>query len=124
MDPLRVKNLLIAAREAVEGAEIPDPLLYIAFLKAVDLLSDGAKAPDAEVQQRRTAETEATKENNSPVDLIATKLGFDVGTVRGVFDERDGVVHIIVPGQKRESTKRGATQQLALLTAAGIQGLS
>ena len=120
---MEVKDILRAAHEAVDAADVPDELRAAAFSKAVDLLSADLRsgANTSSGASPGTPGVQKIEKPTSLMDRIASKLGLDVETVREVYREVDGDVRLIAPSSKLTRGKSAATKQVALLVAAARQ---
>lgn len=122
-----VKDVLITANRAVQEAELPEDLKDTAFAKAVDLIAGTGQVarPSSAVVSTPTRSADIfgqpTVDDGGTLGRIAAKLRVDIDTVRELYNEEDGKLEVTVPSAKLETSKKGATKQLALLVAAGRQ---
>lgn len=123
---MEVKDILVSALKAVADAGIPDDLREVAFSKAVDLLTGStghltsATPPSGEtVGFERPVPADTA--DGDVLQGIAARLGIDREGTLEVFDQVDGSIDITVAPSKLSDGMLPATQQLALLLAAGRQ---
>jgi hypothetical protein len=123
------KDVLVAAKQAVEDADVSKELEETAYAKAVDLIaqksvpvsgltSSAAVRADQSPPPASASKPEVNVTSASMLDDIAARLKLDRGVVEEVFYERDGEVEVTVSPTKLESTMAAGTQQLALLVTA------
>jgi len=112
---MEVVEILRAAREAVDLAEIPDQLKSVAFVKAVDLYSTGPVTASI-----RHPETEPLGGSHQ-LGAISRKLGVEESVLENVYDLAQGTVSVVIPRSRFPQQKGPATKALALLLAAGRQ---
>ncbi len=120
IDQSKVSEILVAAREAVDAAGLPEELRAVAFEKAVVLLAGGPVPPSGSAAL--SGETGAPHSGEAKtVETVAAKLGLPAETVGEVFHVENGELTIVLARSMFEETRAGATKQLALLIAAGRQ---
>lgn len=124
---MEVKDLLTAALEAVDDAEIPDDLRPIAFEKAVNLLAGsqstiGESKDGADLSKGRTAGTGPhSGTTGTLLDLVAQKLKVSRDVIGDIYREADGDIRLIIGTRRLETGKAAGARQVALLVAAGRQ---
>jgi len=111
---MEVVEILRAAREAVDRAEIPDELKSVAFVKAVELYSTG---PRTHLNGRHESEAQG----GNSVAAISTKLGLEESLLNNVYDLAENTVTVVIPRSRFPQQKGPATKALALILAAGRQ---
>lgn len=115
--------LLQEALKAVEEAKIPADLRPVAFGRAIDVLAGTGVTPPAE--RRMTGGgggAGGAGRNDGPLGMIATRLEIDAETVDAAYHlDDEGQVQLGVPARKLDARKSAATEQIALLLAAGRQ---
>ena len=119
---MEIRELLTAAQHEVDQAGVADDLRAVAFGKVFDLLVDEAGEPGTQgghAKPRRRGEGDG--EMQSPLGKIADKLDVEVSRVQDVYFDDEGKLGIGVSTSKLKSGKKGGTEQLALLLAAGRQ---
>lgn len=134
-----VAGILRSAKEAVENAEIPEDLRVLAFGKAVDLLTAPiVPAQRSDTSARQSSTETPTSENGAEASAgvtgavvgdgqlskLASQLKLDAELVSELFHILNDDVQLTFPPSKLpKNNKKLATQQIALLYAAGRQGL-
>ena len=121
---MEVKDILAAAKKAVEEAGIPDDLKLTAFGKAIDLYSSSVTLLRTESQNTDIGSPQAPsghESDESLMDRIAKHLKLDRTIIDEVYYEEDGEVRLSVSKSKIESSKSAGTKQLAVLISAGRQ---
>jgi hypothetical protein len=118
-----VKQLMKDAVKAIEEANVPDDLRVTAFEKSFDALlgATEAKGVPAELEEpappaRRTAPTAGPS-----LASIASRLGVDGELVDEIFYEDGDFLALALAPSRFDPRKAAATQQIALLLAAGRQ---
>jgi hypothetical protein len=120
-----VANILREAHKAVLVAELPKELQVAAFEKAIDLLSGrtAVAAGTAAVDQSdsrglRLADGTDAKD---PIGLISRRLGIDRETAERVYHVDGDDLRLVLSSTKLSGAKKTATEEIALLVAAGRQ---
>jgi hypothetical protein len=125
-----IRDILIAAREDVEAADIPPDLKEVAFREALRMHAGGGTDSGNGATESSTggatadggtgASSGAT--DGSPLSRIAQALSLDQEIVGEVFNVVGGDIELIAaPGALAPRTAT-ATKEIALLVAAGRQG--
>lgn len=119
---MEIRELLAAAQREVDQAGIAEDLRAVAFGKVFDVLADETGGPGAEGRHvRKHRQGERNGEMQSALEKMADKLGVELSLVQGVYFEDEEKLGIGVSTNKLNSGKKGGTEQLALLLAAGRQ---
>lgn len=117
-----VVHILRDAHNAVKEADLPSEFQAVAFGKAVDLLSAPAGASDAAQAPSAGGPGATAKVNqNDAIGMIAQQLAVDRESVERVFHVEAEDLKLVLPSSKLSSAKKTATQEIALLVAAGRQ---
>lgn len=116
-----VKEILIRALEAVEEAKIPNELKPVAFSKAVDLFTNQVGTKKIQETQKLSGQTSTSIGASSGTEGIAAKLKLPMETIASIYDFDDSKLNIHIVSSNLESSKKGGTQQLALLAVAARQ---
>lgn len=117
-----IRELLDSAQRAVDEAQVADDLRAVAFGRAFDWLAESAgRAQALELDRGDRRPERGRDEADSPLGKIADKLGVDLSRVEDVYFEDGEVLGIGVSSSKLKSGKKGGTEQLAVLLAAGRQ---
>jgi hypothetical protein len=116
-------EVLKAAAQAVTESGVPEKYHVAAFTKAVDLIAgfpsaSGRSGPTTTGPEGRP---ERGKASGRLLELIAGKLAVDIESVREVYADKDGDLDLVLSPTKLEAKKGPATEQLAILLAAGRQ---
>lgn len=114
-----ISDVLIAALEDINTANIPSELREVAFSKAVDLRAGGT--PPAGPASRLASPTRSADSTGDALDRIAGRLGLERGAAEDIFHERDGAIELVVGAGKLPTNAATATKEIALLLAAGRQ---
>ena len=120
MDVNEVKKIIEQAQEAVSAADVDADLRTSAFEKAVELLA-GTVAPGAAASVGTPAPVGEPGDSPGILGKIGRKLKVDQAVIEDVFAVKDGILAVMVPNDALDLSKRGGTQELSVLTAAGRQ---
>jgi hypothetical protein len=121
LSPDEVKRLMMEAVQAVEEAKVPDDLRATAFEKSFDALL-GAGTADEQETRRETPTPRVMPSPDGPsLDAIAVGLGLELALVEEMYYADGDSLSLTVASSKFDPRKAGATQQIALLLAAGRQ---
>jgi len=118
-----IASILAEAYKAVQDAGIPKELQQAAFEKAVDLASgDGVRiAPQTAFESAASAEPASAPAEDDLIGRIAQKLKLDRESVERIYDVSGDELRLVLPSPKLSSGKKPATEEIALLVAAGRQ---
>jgi hypothetical protein len=117
-----IRELLASAQREVDEAAVADDLRAVAFGKALDWLAEDAGGPKTRKPETRHRRRDGREgEVESPLERIADKLSVDLSRVQDVYFEDGEKLGIGVSTGKLKSGKKGGTEQLAVLVAAGRQ---
>lgn len=133
-DSLDVKKVLKQAIDAVNDAGIPDELKPLALEKAIDLYAGTGTTSVAGGGGGGTSGggggggdggggASAVGDDATAIQKIAAKLKVDPETVGEVFDHDGDGLRIVLGASKFDAARRAGTKQIALLFAAGRQGM-
>jgi hypothetical protein len=122
--PEQVKQWMMEVVKAIEEANVPDDLRVIAFEKTFDALigtetPGGGSEPGTEVARRGNVESTTTAVPS--LGAVASRLGLEPELVSEIFYIAGDSVGLAVASSKLDPKKAAATQQIALLIAAGRQ---
>lgn len=112
---MEIVEILRAANEAVQEADLPAELKPVAFQSAIDLIAAGAGSATSDGAHSRNEETSTT------LGRIASKLNLPLEVVQDVYFDDGDDVGIGVASSALPSRKAAATKQLARLVAVGQQ---
>jgi hypothetical protein len=122
MDTTSVVELLRTAIAAVREADVPPELHAAAFGKAIELLGSSKKGtPPTAGRPEESRIIGQSSDADSEMDKVANALNIDAETLAEVYEFESDKLNVVVPASRLESSKKGATRQLALLLAAGRQ---
>lgn len=116
-----IRDILLAARQDVDGADLPSDLRAAAFVKAIELHTAQRLSGSAETA-RATAVPAPSADAEPSLVRLAERLDAELPLVLDVFDASDGEITLIVAPGKLPSGAAPATKLIALLVAAGRQG--
>jgi len=121
-----IANILVEAHKAVEAAKLPKEYQQVAFEKAVDMLTEGirsseTRAPKSEAGGAQTARTALGSGSTDSTDRIAESLGLDRESAERIFHVEGDDLKLVIPSTKLSNAKKTATEEIALLVAAGRQ---
>jgi hypothetical protein len=123
----RLVAALREAAEAVASAKVPAKLAEIAFAKSLDYLL-GAPRPvplddggGSQEQQRQRQRQQQPANHAGAIGKIAVKLGVGAEVVERSFEVEGDEVHLSVARRVLAGSNKGATRELAYLTAASRQ---
>jgi hypothetical protein len=120
MSPAELRELLAAAKQAVDEAELPEDLRQAGFEWALDMLTgDAPSVPGAAT--RPLSEAGGAAADESLLGKIASRLKLPQDVVADVYEERDGELDLGLNASKFDTSKSAGTKQIALLVAAGRQ---
>ncbi|HET8566578.1 MAG TPA: hypothetical protein VFL77_08910 [Solirubrobacterales bacterium] len=116
-EPGPIAQRISVALEAVEEAQVPSDLRAIAFAHALESAANpsqptvGAARPDG------------PEDGAGMLDAISQRVGVDQHVVSGLFEERDGEVHLTIGRAQlpNGASKAASMRDVALLVAAGRQ---
>jgi hypothetical protein len=122
-----IRDILIAAREDVDAADIPTELREIAFQEALKLHAAGAGAasPANETPKGQALAPSGPgpgATDGTPLARIAAALGVEEDVVGEVFNPTVDGIELIAPPGGLAGKSAAATKEIALLVAAGRQG--
>src|SRR5688572_30338089 len=112
---MEVVHILQEAERMVEESGIAKELRPTAFALAAQWL-----AGDSPKQSRKVG---SKSEELDPMSGLAQRLGVEPEILLGVYHVEDDKVELVVSSQKFDSSRARGTKQIALLVAAGRQGL-
>ena len=115
MNVNEVTQMLQEAQAAIDAAGVAKDIRAVAFDKAVGLL---AGSPRGDLGGPIQPVGTVRPSGDSPIARIAAWLGLEEQVTSNVFAVVDDQVHVMLPTSALDSSKRGGTQQLALLVAA------
>lgn len=122
---VETKDILTTAKQAVDDAQVPEPLQETAFAKAVDLIAGRTSSMDsssrADVPKETLPKAKGTGTAPTMLESIAFRLKLDREIVEEVYFERNGELEITVSPAKLGASLKAGTQELALLVTAGRQ---
>jgi hypothetical protein len=137
-DSVDVKQVLKRAIDAVNDAGIPDELKPVALEKAIDLYAGagtnlggggggsgggGGTSGGDGGGGGGGGGASAVSDDLTAIQKIAAKLKVDPETVGEVFDHDGDGLRIVLGASKFDAARRAGTKQIALLFAAGRQGM-
>ena len=106
------------AVKAVEEASVPDDLRVTAFEKSFEALI-GATATSG--SSGRQEEARPPSASSPSLDAISARLGLDSGLIEEIYYVDGERLGLALAPSKFDSKKAAATQEIALLVAAGRQ---
>jgi hypothetical protein len=121
LTPDEVKRLMREAVQAVEEAEVPEDLRATAFEKSFDALIGAGGADERETRRDTHAPTVVPPSDGPSLEGIAARLGLELALVEEMYYADGDSLSLTVASSKFDPRKAGATQQIALLLAAGRQ---
>jgi hypothetical protein len=110
---MSVADRLAEAVRLVEEAEVPSDLRAAAFGCVFNAL-DSSDSPTG-------GHLADMKKDGDPLDRIASRLGVSRTVAEHAFVVEGDSIEIVIPAGRFESAKSTATEQIALLVAAGRQ---
>jgi hypothetical protein len=118
-----IKRIMIEVIQAIDDASVPDDLRVAAFEKTFDALltpvvSGVRPAADSFPGRQSPQPTGAA---GPSLGAIASKLGLDAELVEEIYYVDGDNLGLAVAASRFDSKKAGATQEIALLLAAGRQ---
>jgi hypothetical protein len=129
--PNEVTDVMKEAVKAVEEAGVPDDLRETAFQKVFEALmalhlselQSAERGPEGETgRSRADAPLGGSGGGGGPsLQSIAARLGLDVELVEEIFYVDGDVLGLAIAPSKFDAKKAAATQEIALLLAAGRQ---
>jgi hypothetical protein len=123
LTPGQLKQIMMEAVKAVEGANVPEDLRVMAFEKSLEALMSAAGL-DTSAPERRLASgsTEVAVPANGPsLSAIAARLNLDVDLVSELYYVDGDSLNLALAASKLDPKKAAGTQQIAILIAAGRQ---
>lgn len=127
MSVMELHEMLAAAQKAVEEAGVADDLREVAFEKALEILTTGGivagegRMLSGAGQAISPDDSQGSSSPPSLVQRLASRLGVSEIEAGEIFFERDGDLDVTAPSSRLDSSKKGGTEQLALLLASGRQ---
>jgi hypothetical protein len=118
-DRTTVEKILSEAREAVDGAKIPEDLRSLAFGKAINLLA-GDIAPAARKTKTQDSD-QGVGNGDDRVAKIAKRMNVDENKLAYIYDLDSDDVSLVAQRSKLSSSKAEATREVALLYSAARQ---
>ena len=115
-----IADILRRALEAVEDADVPEPLANTAFGKAIDLYASGSSGPHS-IGNGVTPALPARSEKDGRLNQIGAALGVPAEAVGDLYFEDGEQLGIGAASSSIDSKKAGGTKELALLVTAGRQ---
>jgi len=119
-------SLVDALREAVRAvdeADVPADLRPAAFDIAARALLAGQPQTPTRTPERPLGEAPGRSAESSSTSAISRRFRVDDELVTRVFDVDEDGVHVLLSRSRFDSTKRGATQEVARLVVAARQAL-
>lgn len=119
-------SILADALKAVEAAKLPKEFQQVAFEKAVEILS-GQSAPAVAPVSHPSSGAPASgvvpsaEDQSDSIGRIAAKLGVNRESVERVYHLEGDELKLVLPSSKLAGPKKTATEEIALLVAAGRQ---
>jgi len=119
-----LETLVRSSLACLERAEVPSELRQVAFGKVFDLLVGGRTTPTARGNGPGPTppDAEGTSREGEPLDGVATRLGVQRDVVDRVYFIEGDRLELVVSPSRLDVAKSRATEQIALLVAAGRQG--
>jgi len=122
---MEIRDILAEAYKAVQDADLPQELQEVAFEKAVELISGQgvmrSTAGSAGEASISSAESVAAAEESDLIGRIARRLKIGRESAERIFHIEGDDLKLVVPSSKLSSAKKTATEEIALLVAAGRQ---
>lgn len=124
--PEEIKTMMMEVVKALDEAGVPDDLRVTAFEKAFDAMMgptvNASEAPDRTLDQRPGDGSGNAETTNGPsLAAIARRLGLDPELVGEIYYVEGDALGLAIASSKLHPKKAAATQQIALLVAAGRQ---
>jgi hypothetical protein len=117
--PDEMKTLMIEVVKAVEEAGVPEDLRVAAFEKTFDaMVGTGTGPPSSPV---REPDRRVVPADGPSLGAIAARLGLDPELVGEIYYVDGDVLGLALASSKLKPKKAAATQEIALLLAAGRQ---
>jgi hypothetical protein len=122
MTPDEVKEKMKEAVKAVQEANVPEDLRVIAFEKSFDALIGASEsaAPPAPQDESRPQRL-AVPTDGPSLAAIASRFAIDRGSVEEAYYVDGETLGLAIAPSKFQRARAAATQQVALLLAAGRQ---
>jgi hypothetical protein len=115
-------SLLERTMAILDGAEVPEALRSVAFGKVFDLLAGGGgRLPSQSTPTFLGRSGSADGGEGGAPELIATRLGVTADVVEQAYFVDGDTLEVVLPPSKLDVKKSRATEQIALLVAAGRQ---
>jgi hypothetical protein len=120
--PEEIKEMMMEVVKALEEAGVPDDLRVTAFERAFDALIGTPGESSATTPAALPAAGDGTPPTDGPsLASIAARLGLDPELVGEIYYVDGESLGLAVAASKFHAKKAAATQQIALLLAAGRQ---
>jgi hypothetical protein len=119
-----IKRIFQEASEAVDGSGLPSEFREVAFSKAVDLLSGHTGGTVAAVTHQQSPPPRGISsppDQRDAIGLIAQRLEVTREDAERVYNVEEDALTLVLSSSKLSSAKKTATQEIALLVAAGRQ---
>lgn len=117
-----IKTNIMALLKVIEEARVPDDLRVTAFEKGFDALVGTAVAPTMRAAHESNESPHPVADDGPSLRMIAVKLGLDPELVNEIYYlDNESSLGLAVAASRFAAAKSSATQQIALLVAAGRQ---
>ena len=115
-----VLSLITTSLKCVSDANVPAELREIAFSKIFDFLAAGTANSEPPLQRSRLAGN-PDAEGGDALERIASRMGLSRDAAERVYFPEGDRLDLVVSPSRLDSAKSRATEQIALLVAAGRQ---
>jgi hypothetical protein len=116
-------GLLKSVWDDIEEASIPESVRQVAYAELLRHELASLSRPPADGAAPSGATHTNAPVNGAGIEALAKRMGVSKDVTAEVFDVTGEQVDVIVPSGRLASAKSAATGQLAVLVAAGRQGL-
>jgi hypothetical protein len=127
MNQSDLEHILKQALAAIDAAGVTPELREAAFNKSMDLLASPSSAPTPPPLAKSSAQAgqqhPGVEQQGTKFQIIAEWLRVDAPTIDAVFDVVDGELELALPTAALPKARSKATEEIALLLAAGRQAL-
>lgn len=119
--PEEIKSTIMEIVKALDEAKVPDDLRVAAFEKAFDAMMQASGLQAAPAPSKGVAQREAAELEGPSLRAIATRLDLDPELVEELYYADGDSLGLALASSRLHPKKAAATQEIALLVAAGRQ---
>lgn len=119
---MEMTSTLKEVLKALDDAEVPAELRVVAFERVFDALMGGAR-PTQPAEPRQSQPVVTRDSGGEGLDAVAARLQVGRDVVDGAYYLDGDNLEIVVPPGRFDNQKSRATEQIAILVAAGRQAL-